>query len=320
MAGFVIPSHPVVHMHPPLDSVAPSSVLSRRATVALMFAMVLAGAAGLVAWGPVGLVPHMHHFADTRMVWGTPNGGLVWSHLPLLPIGAWGLWRVSRLPSDEPLRGVWATFFCCQMMATVGGMVYHWQPNDLTFVGDQLPRSAACSLFAAAFLAERIDRRFGGQMAISVALLATCMGGLWWLGTLNAWGVGDLRPLLLLELSPIAMVATGAWTLRGHLLTRQDWMRSQLSFVVAQTIDWADAPIFEWTGHVVSGHALRHVALATCVGWVAYRLGYQSKKARQLDAERALQRGTQPVMALRDPAGLADQANVTSFPDNRLAS
>lgn len=280
----------------------------------MVFAIALAGAACLVAWGPVALIARMHRFADTRVLWGTPNGGNVWSHLPLLPIGVWGLWRVSRLSRLESLRGVWTAFFCCQMLATVGGMIYHWHPNETTFVWDQLPRSAACALFATAFLAERIDRRFGGPTAIAVALMATCLGGLWWVGTFNAWGLGDLRPLLWLELSPIAIVATGAWNLRGHLLTRADWMRSQLSFVVAQTVDWADQPIYRWTGQWISGHAVRHLALAACVGWVAYRLGHPA--VRQAEAERAAR-----DQALLDrQRELEAQTNVTSFPDNRLAS
>src|SRR5690606_18841412 len=133
-----------------------SPVLTRRATVALMLAMAVAATAGLLAWGPVGVSAGTHQFADARALWGVPYGGNVWSHLPLLPIGVWGLWRVSRLPATEPLRWVWACFFCCQMLATVGGMIYHWRPHDASFVWDHVPRSAACALFSAAFLAERI--------------------------------------------------------------------------------------------------------------------------------------------------------------------
>jgi hypothetical protein len=208
------------------------------------------------------------------------------------------------------------------MAATFGGMFYHWQPNDLTFVGESLPRSAACALFAAAFLAERIDRRFGGQTAIAIALLATALGGLWWLATLQAWGLGDLRPLVWLELSPIAMVAAGAWTLHGHLLTRQDWMRSQLSFVVAQTVDWADAPIYEMSNHWISGHGMRHLALAACVGWVAYRLGANQKRIRAEEAALAAAHAERAANEQRwqDEALAAQAARATSFPDNRLAS
>lgn len=292
-------------------------MLMRRSTVALMFAIALAGAAGLVAWGPVSLVPHMHQFADDRLMGGAPHGVNVWSHLPLVPIGLWGLWRVSRLPAAEPLRWVWGWFFCCQMLATVGGMVYHWAPSDFSFVWDQVPRSSACALFAAAFLAERIDRRFGYAPAIAIALGATLLGGLWWLYSLHTWGTGDLRPLIWLELSPIALVATGAWTLHGHLLSRQDWMRSQLSFVVAQTVDWADRPIYEWTHHVISGHALRHLALAACVGWVAYRLGAGYQPQARWSHE---QNKGHPQVPQLSPIEPPQAVSVTSFPDKRLAS
>lgn len=250
-----------------------SSVLTRRATVTLMLAMAMAAMVGLVAWGPVVLVSHMHHFADQRTWHGVPNAVNVWSHLPLIPIGAWGLWQVSRLPAHERLRWIWFWFFVCQLLATLGGMVYHWAPADVSFIWDQVPKSAASTLFAFAFLAERVDRRFGHPNAIATALIASLLGGIWWLYTLGLEQVGDLRPLMWLEMLPVLLVATGAWTLNGRLLTRQDWLRSQLSFVLAQALDWADHSLYVATGQVVSGHSLRHLALAACCGWVAYRLG-----------------------------------------------
>jgi hypothetical protein len=272
------------------DQVDPavSSALSRRATVALMLAMALAAVVGLVAWGPVGLVPHMHHFVDEGTWLGVPNGLNVLSHVPLIPIGLWGIWRVSRLPSNERLRWIWGWFFLCQMLATLGGMFYHLAPGDSAFIWDQVPKSAACSLFAFAFLAERIDRRFGESPAIAAALIASLLGGIWWLYSLHHEGVGDLRPLIWLEMLPVLLVATGAWTLRGHLLSRQDWMRSQISFAVAQTVDWTDGTVFELTHHAIGGHSVRHLALAACVGWVAYRLGQETVHAKKKTAPEAV--------------------------------
>jgi hypothetical protein len=258
-----------------------SSNLSRRSTVALMLAMALAAIVGLVAWGPVGLVPHMHHFVDEGTWMGVPNGLNVLSHLPLVPIGLWGIWRVSRLRWNEPLRWIWGWFFVCQMLATLGGMFYHLAPGDSAFIWDQLPKSAACSLFAFAFLAERIDRRFGQPSAIALALIACLLGGMWWLYSLHHDGVGDLRPLIWLEMLPVLLVATGAWSLSGYLLSRRDWMRSQISFVVAQTLDWSDGGMFDLTHHTIGGHSLRHLALAACVGWVAYRLGQETVAPKQ---------------------------------------
>ena len=271
--------------------------------MALVLAMALAGAALLVAWGPVHLVPHMHEFAGAHTWHGIPAALLVLSHLPLLPIGIWGFWRVSRLPSHEPLKLLWGTFFACQMLATVGGQVYHWAPSDATFIWDQVPKSAACALFALAFLGERIDRRFGSPVAVLCGVMASLLGCIWWLYSLHVWGAGDLRPLFWLELSPLALVAAGAWSLRGHLLlSRADWLRSQLSFAVAQTVDWADVWIYENTHHLISGHAIRHLALAACVGWVGYRLGASSREPAGRTPEDLLDAAKE-----RGPAGpLAD--------------
>jgi hypothetical protein len=295
----------------------PSSALSRRAALALMFAAALAGVAGLMAWGPVVLRPQMHQLADARVLWGVPSGLNIWTHLPLLPVGLWGLWRVSHLSRQEPLRLVWACFFIWQMLATVGGMVYHWRPDDQSFIWDQVPRSAACALFSVAFLAERIDRRAGLRGGVLLALLSVLLAGLWWVFTLQQWGAGDLRPLIWLEYSPVGLLAAGAWTLQGHLLSRRDWQRSLLSFGVAQAVDWADRPIFEASHQMVSGHALRHLALAACVGWVAWRLGQQY-------AEKDAAARATASLSLPEPAEQAQQTrhttSVTSFPDKRLAS
>lgn len=251
-----------------------SPPLARRATVALLGAMAAATVMGLLAWGPVALGGHAHAHADVRAWAGVPNAVNVLTHLPLLPLGVWGLWRLAALRGHDALRPAWALFFACQMLATLGGMAYHWAPGDAMFVWDQMPKSAACALMSCAFLAERVDARWGRPWVLAGALVLAAMGGVWWLLTLRLHGVGDLRPLLWLEFMPTLLVAAGAWTLSGSLLTRGDWMRSLLSFVVAQAVDLADAPIWAASGERLSGHSVRHLALAACVGWIAYRLAH----------------------------------------------
>lgn len=256
--------------------------------------MAIATILGLLAWGPVGLSSRMHHYADERIIWGVPHAMNVWTHIPLIPLGLWGLWRVASLKGYDELRRVWGLFFVCQILATVGGMVYHWAPSDHMFVWDQMPKSAACSLMACAFLAERMDPRWGAVSTVSVAIGLNVLGGIWWLVSPAWFGVGDLRPLLWLEFMPTLLVAAGAWSVPGRLLTRQDWMRSLASFVVAQTVDWADGPIFSALGGL-SGHSIRHLSLAVCVGWIAYRLGCAGQERAPQDP------GSVPAIADSSP-------------------
>lgn len=259
--------------------------LNRRSSLAMLLALVAASLMGLLAWGPVELSHHTHVFADQRAWLGIPNASNVLSHLPLIPLGLWGLHRVSQLQPGESLRAVWALFFSCQILATFGGMIYHWAPSDAVYVWEALPRSAACTFMACAFLAECVDRRWGSPAALLVAFGACVLSGLWWLATYRLSGTGDLRPLLWLEYMPTLLVATGAWNLSGHLLTRQDWQRSLISFVVAQTVDAADGQILTALGWV-GGHAIRHLALAACVAWLAYRLGSNLRREAALAAAR----------------------------------
>ena len=95
-------------------------------------------------------------------------------------------------------------------------------------------------------------------------------------------------------------MAAGAWTLNGHLLSRQDWLRSQVSFVVAQAVDWGDRWVFEATHQLISGHAVRHLALAACCGWVAYRLGAVSVRAEPVRTPRRRSRSRSGPSALPD--------------------
>lgn len=296
-----------------------SSALSRRAVVALLAAMAAATAMGMLAWGPVGLSVHMHEYADGRTIFGIPNAVNVLTHVPLLPLGLWGFWRVARMPEHDDLRAVWGLFFVCQMLATLGGMAYHVIPTDVMFVWDQMPKSAACALMSCAFLAERVDARWGGPLALTVALVVSVLGGAWWVASLKLYGLGDLRPLLWLEFMPTLLVATGAWSLAGRLLTRQDWMRSLISFVVAQSVDWADKPIYLMGGWI-SGHSIRHLALAACVGWIAYRLahakGDEPFNARSETAAAEEQAAPEvPVPA----SVVAELATGTTQPDTRVS-
>jgi hypothetical protein len=127
---------------------------------------------------------------------------------------------------------------------------------------------------------------------------------------------------------PFAQGRAASLDLHGHLLTRADWLRSQISFAVAQTVDWSDKAIYEGTGHFISGHAVRHLALAACVGWVAYRLGAPGRQLQaELDAARKHEAAQKMASMAASMAAASTasgrrghQAKDTSLPDRRLAS
>lgn len=244
--------------------------LSQRCTVVLLAALVLATLAGLLAYGPITLWAHAHALADQRRWLGLPNAVDVLSHLPVALAGAWGAWRIRQLNAPACLRRPWRWFFLATVLAGVLGAWHHATLTDAGFVLSQVARSAACALLLLVFLAERVDARWGDIRPVAAMVAAALFGGLWWAWTNWSDGQGDLRVLLWLGLLPLLLALAGVWSLPGSRVSGHDWLVALLAFGMAHALQAADAPVMRLTG-VVSGHTLHHLALAGCIGWLAYR-------------------------------------------------
>jgi hypothetical protein len=244
--------------------------LTQRCTMALLFSLALATLVGLVALGPVTLQPEAHLFADERALGWLPNASNVLTHLPLFVVGWWGWRRVRQLDAPADLKRPWTWFFLAAIPAGLMGSVYHWAPDDMRFVLSQIPRSYASVLLLCVFLAERVDRRWGSHPVLLGWLAAMLLGGLWWAGTHELTGAGDLRPLLWIGLSPLLLVPAGIWRLPGSRISGANWLVVLVLFAMAHALQWADAAVMRALDGVASGHALHHIALAGCIGWLAY--------------------------------------------------
>ena len=244
--------------------------LSQRCTVVLLAALGLATLAGLLAYGPITLATDAHRLADQRHWLGLPNAADVLSHLPVALAGAWGAWRIRQLAAPDPLRRPWRWFFLATVVAGLLGAWHHVAPADASFVLSQVARSAACALLLLVFLAERVDDRWGGFHPVAGMVIAALLGGLWWAWTSWSDGQGDLRPLLWLGLLPLLLALAGLWSLPGSRVSGHDWLIALLAFAAAHALQAIDAPVMRATGFV-SGHTLHHLALAGCIGWLAYR-------------------------------------------------
>lgn len=245
--------------------------LTQRCTMALLVSLALATVMGLIALGPFTLQPEAHSFADTRALGGVPHASNVLTHLPLFLVGWWGWRRVRALDAPDDLKRPWMWFFLAAIPAGLMGSFYHWAPDDTRFVLSQMPRSFASVLLLCVFLAERVDQRWGSRPVLLGWLGATFAGGLWWTFTIVVDGSGDLRPLLWIGLSPLLLVPAGIWRLPGSRISGADWLAVLVLFAGAHALQWADATVMRALGGLVSGHALHHLALAGCIGWLAYR-------------------------------------------------
>ncbi len=228
-------------------------------------ALVAVMAAPLVALfafsGPITQDQAYHGFADARPWLGVPNFLDVASNLPFLLVGLLGL-RAAR--STTTARRAWPVLFVGLVLVSLGSSYYHWAPDDARLVWDRLPMTVGFMGLFIALLAEYVDPR----IETPGLLVAVPLG----IASIVYWRMaGDLRPYIWVQAAPMLAIPV----LMG--LYRPRYSRSWLLlaalgfYALAKGVELGDEAIFQATGGLVAGHAIKHV-LAAVGAWVLVRL------------------------------------------------
>jgi hypothetical protein len=205
---------------------------------------------------------HIPHYVDSRSWLGVPNAGDVLSNLAFLAMGVWGLERL-RTRHDAPVGASW--FFLGLILTCLGSGFYHLDPDmPQRLIADRLGMAVAFAGFLGIATSERISVR--AAEAVLVLMMVA--------GPLTAWVARD-------NLTPWAVVQYGGMALAvGLALTkpRPGAIGVPLGgvivfYVLAKLFELGDATIFEATGHVVSGHTLKHLSAALAAWPVIRALG-----------------------------------------------
>lgn len=253
-------------LHTMLSTTRSSPRPHHQAAWLLAMAALLALALGL--HGPIAQWEGYHAFADARSWLGLPNAENVLSNLPFALIGLWGL-RV-HLRSTHAHCHVWRGFAVAMICTAFGSALYHWAPGNGALVFDRLPIAWACALLSCALLAQRVDGRWAGILALaSAALLASASVAWWWLGERD--GAGDLRAYLFVQflpmlLAPVALCLKRPAPAAGALRDR-DWWAVLGLYAAAKLMELADQPVRDVLGFT-SGHTLKHLLAALAALWL----------------------------------------------------
>jgi hypothetical protein len=249
--------------------------MSQGCTWVLLLAMLLAIAAGMMAWGPVHF-PTAPFAVDGAAA--LPASLHVLACLPLLGVALWGAWVVRRDRWPRALRGPWFAFFALSALNAAASAAFHLQPSTAAHAAVHGFGAAAMTLLTFAFAAERMDTWFGSRAAIVAAGAAAGVATLWWFAGHGAGGQGDLRALLFLECLPLLLVPAGALSLPGSFTRAADWGLMFSGYLLARVAGLFDAPLAGATGGL-GGHALMHLLLAGVAAWPVYRAGAASRRA-----------------------------------------
>ncbi len=197
-----------------------------------------------------------HHFADARPFAGIPNAADVLSNLAFVAVGLVGLWRLARtaLALNPAQRVSLAVLFAGFVLTGFGSGYYHWAPSDDTLFWDRLPMTIVFAGVFGAMLAGRVSERAG----LAVLLVMVVTGPL----TVVAWRVsGDLSPYAVVQFGGmLGVVALLLLVPRGD--DPFDWWRLIAWYAASKAFEAADALVWTWTGGIVAGHALKHLAAA----------------------------------------------------------
>ena len=205
---------------------------------------------------------HIPHYVDGRAWLGVPNAGDVLSNFAFLAMGVWGFERL-RSRHDAPVGASW--FFAGLILTCLGSGFYHLDPDmPQRLIADRLGMAVAFAGFLGVAASERISVR--AAEAVLVLMMVV--------GPLTAWVARD-------NLTPWAVVQYGGMALAlGLAVTRPRPgaigvpLGGVIGFyVLAKLFELGDAIIFEATGHIVSGHTLKHLSAALAAWPVIRALG-----------------------------------------------
>jgi len=197
-----------------------------------------------------------HLFADTRHWEDIPNAQNVLSNLPFALAGAAGLFLMARGRLLLPNRAFavnCALFFGALIATSACSGWYHAAPESHSLVLDRMGMVLA---FAGAFgmlAAERVSSRAGWTLGL-LALAAGPASVLWWNAT------GDLAPYVVVQFGGMGLLLLAALFWREPGETR--WGVMLALYALAKVLEIHDHEIYAWSGHLVAGHALKHLVAA----------------------------------------------------------
>ncbi len=220
-------------------------------TLAAFFAPALPAA----AW-------HIPHFVDGRSWLGVPNAGDVLSNLAFLAMAVWGSERL-RARSDAPVGTSW--LFVGLILTCLGSGFYHLDPDmPQRLIADRLGMSVAFAGFLGIAASERISVR-AGEAVLVLMMIA---------GLLAAWVAREnLTPWAVVQYGGMALAVGLAFTKPRPGALGVPLGGVIVFYVLAKLFELGDATVFETTGHLVSGHTLKHLAAALAAWPVIRALG-----------------------------------------------
>lgn len=228
--------------------------------VKLCLAALAITAAFFILKKPISQDEDYHDFADTKKIWGIPNGMDVLSNIAFVLPGFSGLLFIGTVTLKEGNLENYApyiVFFAGLFLTGFGSAWYHLKPDNKTLVWDRIPMTIAFAGFFCSVLSEQAGT-YAGNVTLIPLLVAGIASVLYW-----SWGEskgsGDLRPYGLVQFLPMILVPLILF-MYGASADYWPYIATLLGFyALAKVFESLDDLIYS-KGNLVSGHTLKHIA------------------------------------------------------------
>ncbi len=238
----------------------------------------------VVALSVVPAVPDLRMFrslVDGRAFFRIANFLNVVSNVPLLFVGAWGLYFLAHgrpeAFADPAEKRPYALLFLAVALTSFGSAYYHLAPDDDTgLMWDRLPMSVAFMALLSAVVVERINVKVGSGLLFPLAASGAATVVYWRWSILR--GAEDILPYAVVQYGGILLAVAIALVFPSRYPRGGDLLAAGAIYALAKLAEVLDAQIYAF-GHIVSGHTLKHLLAAVSIAWLARMLVLRRRRS-----------------------------------------
>lgn len=217
----------------------------------------------LICVGPIPQLSMYHDFADKRSIFGIPYGLNILSNFAFLFAALYGIFNTKQNFLNRFSFIFYMLFFVFIILAALGSVYYHLNPNNLTLYWDRLSTSLAITTMASGLILEMCKNyKLGLGLSLSLIIFGVFSVVYWEYS--EQIGRGDLRlyaitQALSLFIIVIAILDYPKRNQNKYLIT------AICLLAIARFTEMHDHFLFNLTQHLISGHTLKHLFGAAAV-------------------------------------------------------
>jgi len=200
-----------------------------------------------------------HDFVDKRGVCGICNFCDVFSNIPFLIVGVYGVITINQLPdsrflSDEE-RFAWILVFLGTFLVGFGSAYYHQKPNNERLFWDRTPMCVSFAGFNLAMVEVlgMYEPSRGWQLAALIYCLMSCYYWRFY---------DDLRLYIITQFYPIALAIPVLLSFDSRCTHMEYVYFTYGAYLFAKVTEIFDREVFDLTGKIISGHTMKHLVAA----------------------------------------------------------